>query len=228
MKVYCRDADVSGRVSLLHNGIFRINQVVKLILANEGVVDISFIDSPGLNIDSIKTMNLFAKQEEIDVIIFVVNAENHFTLSGKEFLTIAGKEKAYIFIVVNRFDQITRRIDRCKNEILDQIKEISPNTYADAENLVHFISAKRTLANSDEGGFLSGFEVMEDCLRSFILEKRSKSKLAPAKYYLKGLCENLHELLEWNLQLMNKEFEDVEKKIEDVTPDINQMVRKTI
>lgn len=64
LKVYCRDRR-ERQQSLLHNG----------------VVDISLIDSPGLNIDSMKTTALFAQQEEIDVIVFVVNAENHFTLS---------------------------------------------------------------------------------------------------------------------------------------------------
>lgn len=65
MKVYVKDN--RNKSSLLHNGI----------------VDISLIDSPGLNIDSMKTTSLFSKQEEIDVIVFVVNAENHFTLSVK-------------------------------------------------------------------------------------------------------------------------------------------------
>ena len=64
LKVYCQDSREKTR-SLLHNGI----------------VDISLIDSPGLNIDSMKTTALFAQQDEIDVIVFVVNAENHFTLS---------------------------------------------------------------------------------------------------------------------------------------------------
>lgn len=63
LRIYCRDR--RGKGSVLHNG----------------VVDISLIDSPGLNIDSVKTTALFSQQEEIDVIVFVVNAENHFTLS---------------------------------------------------------------------------------------------------------------------------------------------------
>lgn len=63
-KIYCND-DRTEEESLLNNG----------------VVDISLIDSPGLNIDSLKTTALFAQQEEIDVIVFMVNAENHFTLS---------------------------------------------------------------------------------------------------------------------------------------------------
>lgn len=64
LKVYCKDNKCDSR-SFLHNG----------------VVDISLIDSPGLNIDTMKTTSLFSKQEEIDVVVFVVNAENHFTLS---------------------------------------------------------------------------------------------------------------------------------------------------
>jgi mitofusin len=64
LKIYANDARTTQE-SLLHNG----------------VVDIALIDSPGLNTDSIKTTAVFARQEEIDVVVFVVSAENHFTLS---------------------------------------------------------------------------------------------------------------------------------------------------
>jgi mitofusin len=66
LKIYANDARTTQE-SLLHNG----------------VVDIALIDSPGLNTDSIKTTAVFARQEEIDVVVFVVSAENHFTLSVK-------------------------------------------------------------------------------------------------------------------------------------------------
>jgi mitofusin len=64
LKVDCTDRRLVND-SLLHNG----------------VVDIALIDSPGLNRDSVKTTALFARQQEIDVVVFVVSAENHFTLS---------------------------------------------------------------------------------------------------------------------------------------------------
>ncbi|KAI8804468.1 P-loop containing nucleoside triphosphate hydrolase protein [Cladochytrium replicatum] len=191
LKVYCgddrgrngEDGNSTGG-SLLHNG----------------AVDISLIDSPGLNIDVIKTMALFSKQETIDVIVFVVNAENHFTLSGREFLTTAGKEKAYIFIVVNKYDQI-RRKERCRRDIMDQIKEISPQTYSDPA-LVHFVSAKQRLLShlgepiteSPEGPTIADFTKLEESLRSFILEKRLRSKLAPAKTYLSNLLSDMTQL----------------------------------
>jgi mitofusin len=64
VKIYTNDARATQE-SLLHNGI----------------IDIALIDSPGLNTDSVKTTAVFARQEEIDVVVFVVSAENHFTLS---------------------------------------------------------------------------------------------------------------------------------------------------
>ena len=50
------------------------------ILRNR-VQDISLVDSPGLNIDSWTTTQLYSKQEEIDVLVYVISAENHLTQS---------------------------------------------------------------------------------------------------------------------------------------------------
>ncbi len=62
-------------------------------LLNNGVVDISLIDAPGLNSDTTKTTAIFARQEEIDVVVFVVSAANHFTQSAKEFIWAAAAGK---------------------------------------------------------------------------------------------------------------------------------------
>jgi len=56
LKVYLSDPR-SPAPSFLHNG----------------VVDISLIDAPGLNRDSVKTAAVFARQEEIVVIVFMVS-----------------------------------------------------------------------------------------------------------------------------------------------------------
>ncbi|KAE9396275.1 P-loop containing nucleoside triphosphate hydrolase protein [Gymnopus androsaceus JB14] len=146
-------------------------------LLNNGVVDISLIDAPGLNRDSLKTTALFARQEEIDVVVFVVSAENHFTLSAREFLTNASKEKAYLFIVVNKFEQIKNK-DKCRRLVLEQIKQLSPRTYDNADDLVHFpFTANPT------------FDDLESSLRSFVLVKRSKSKLHPVSTRKESLAE---------------------------------------
>ncbi|KAJ3382108.1 mitofusin [Chytriomyces hyalinus] len=207
LKVYCRDTR-PNEVSVLHNGI----------------VDVSLIDSPGLNIDSMKTTSLMAQQEEIDVIVFLVNAENHFTLSGREFLQNAGREKAYIFIVVNRFDQI-RRKDRCKREILTQIKDISPLTYNHADQLVHFVAAKYMLEKSPPAEWKESFTCLEDNLRSFILEKRSRSKLNPAKMYLKNLLGDLSTLCTYNHTLNTFRIAEISAQLSETAPAHERMLR---
>ncbi|OBZ83720.1 Transmembrane GTPase fzo1, partial [Choanephora cucurbitarum] len=175
LKIYANDARTTQE-SLLHNG----------------VVDIALIDSPGLNTDSIKTTAVFARQEEIDVVVFVVSAENHFTLSGKEFLWNAANEKTHIFIVVNRFDSI-RDKDRCKRLILEQIRQLSPATYADADDLVHFVSAGNVdLEPGSRKLDAPDFARLEQRLRAFVLENRTKSKLMPAKNYLVNLLMDIH------------------------------------
>ncbi|KAI9247820.1 hypothetical protein BY458DRAFT_590747 [Sporodiniella umbellata] len=179
LKVYANDAR-NMQESLLHNG----------------VVDIALIDSPGLNTDSVKTTAVFARQEEIDVVVFVVSAENHFTLSGKEFLWNAANEKTHIFIVVNRFDSI-RDKDRCKRLILEQIRQLSPATYADAEDLVHFVSAGNVdLEPGSRKLDAPDFARLEQRLRAFVLENRTKSKLLPAKNYLVNLLMDVNVLSE--------------------------------
>ncbi|KAJ3027445.1 UNVERIFIED_CONTAM: mitofusin [Siphonaria sp. JEL0065] len=208
LKVYCHDARNGKEDSVLHNGI----------------VDISLIDSPGLNIDSMKTTNLMAQQEEIDVIVFVVNAENHFTLSGREFLQNAGKEKAYVFVVVNRFDQI-RRTDRCKRDILKQISEISPGTYQHADQLVHFVAAKKILENSADAATRADFTCLEDNLRSFILEKRARSKLNPAKLFLGNLLNDLAILCSYNHTLSAVKSVEISNTLSESAPAYDRMLR---
>lgn len=219
IKAYCHDTR-STQESLLRNGI----------------VDIALIDAPGLNRDSLKTTALFARQEQIDVVVFVVSAENHFTLSAKEFLWNASNDKAYIFIVVNKFDQI-RNKDKCKRLVLEQIKQLSPRTYEDAEELVHFVDSGSVFGSHDdveiatpmEGAKISqhdgqelasamSFARLEACLRDFVLQRREKSKLMPAQTYLLRLLSDMDMLAHTNLGVANAELEDARRLLEEARP----------
>ncbi|KAK9389905.1 hypothetical protein V1515DRAFT_176749 [Lipomyces mesembrius] len=206
-------------------------------LLRNGVVDIALIDAPGLNMDSMQTTAVFARQEEIDVVVFVVSAENHFTLSAKEFIWNAAHEKAFIFIVVNRFDNI-RDKNRCSRLILEQVAKLSPRTYNDSDDLVHFVSSNKVpksypddgddgddngddgnggTNNSDDDGALD-FENLERCLRNFILEKRAISKLAPAKTYLLNVLGDLEALASYNEQLSQNEVQRLKDELAHITP----------
>ncbi|KZT11784.1 uncharacterized protein LAESUDRAFT_808763 [Laetiporus sulphureus 93-53] len=169
-------------------------------LLSNGIVDISLIDAPGLNRDLVNTTAVFARQEEIDVVVFVVSAENHFTLSAKEFLTNASKEKAYIFIVVNKYEQIRDKA-KCRRLVLEQIKQLSPATYKDAEDLVHFVDSAAAFENGTPS-----FDQLESSLRSFVLVKRSKSKLAPASTYLHHILSDIDLLVGANAIVAESEL----------------------
>ncbi|MCJ1478843.1 mitofusin [Lambiella insularis] len=255
-------------------------------LLNNGVVDISIIDAPGLNSDSVKTTAVFARQEEIDVVVFVVSAANHFTLSAKEFIWNAANEKAYIFIVVNGYDNI-RDKNRCKRLVLEQVANLSPRTFKESSELVHFVSSNaipvapaicppggdpnsggdsgnggssglydhdaeddETLAKHGEPGSPPGkgkgkereklhdFEQLEGALRRFVLEKRSRSKLAPAKTYLLNILSDLNTLAVVNRDVAQSELDRVTKELTELEPvyeqskraraEVNDEVEKTI
>ncbi|KAL5482410.1 FZO1 [Sanghuangporus weigelae] len=186
---------------------------------NNGIVDISLIDAPGLNRDSVKTTELFARQEEIDVVVFVVSAENHFTLSAREFLENASKEKAYLFIVVNKFESI-RNKEKCKRRVLEQIKELSPRTYEDNADLVHFVDSASVLGVHPSS---PAFGSLESSLRSFVLLKRTKSKLHPAATYLTHLLADMDLLAGSNAILAKAELEKARDDLSRARPVLEKM-----
>lgn len=188
-------------------------------LLNNGVVDISLIDAPGLNRDSLKTTAVFTRQEEIDVIVFVVSAENHFTLSAKEFLWNASNEKAYIFIVVNKFDQIKNK-EKCKRLVLEQIKEFSPRTQENAQDLVHFVDSAAALRPYTAN---PAFDDLESSLRSFVLVKRSTSKLHPVSTYLSKLLTDIDLLVGANAIIAQMDIDRAKDDLERAKPIFEKM-----
>jgi mitofusin len=216
-------------------------------LLNNGVVDIALIDAPGLNSDTTKTTAVFARQEEIDVVVFVVSAANHFTMTAKEFIWAAAAEKAYLFIVVNGYDGI-RDKDRCQKMILDQVYGLSPRTFKESSELVHFVSSNAVPTAPPPGGpdgggsgsssgggggddpsddpkgkgkekeKLQDFEKLEQSLRRFVLEKRARSKLAPAKTYLMNILNDVNVLATVNSEVAQSELDRVTRDLQDLEP----------
>lgn len=245
-------------------------------LLNNGVVDIALIDAPGLNNDSLKTTAIFARQEEIDVVVFVVSAANHFTLSAKEFIFNAAQEKAYMFMVVNGFDNIRDKA-RCQEKVLKQIAHLSPATFKESSELVHFVSSNAVpVSHAPPGGpdggsggggsgsasFSNGddkpgpdddddesagkhdepgaspskkgkgkekekeamddFGELEASLRRFVLEKRARSKLAPAKTYLMNVLGDLGTLATVNKDVAQNELDRVSEELRKLEPVFEQ------
>ncbi|KAF3019009.1 mitofusin [Neopestalotiopsis sp. 37M] len=219
-------------------------------LLTNGVVDIALIDAPGLNSDTTKTTAVFARQEEIDVVVFVVSAANHFTMTAKEFIWAAAAEKAYLFIVVNGFDGIKAK-ERCQKMILDQVSGLSPRTFKESSELVHFVSSNAVPTAPPPGGpdgsgsgsssgggggddpdsdpkgkgkdkeKIADFEKLEQSLRRFVLEKRARSKLAPAKTYLTNILNDVNVLATVNSEMAQNELDRVVHELEEIEPQLD-------
>lgn len=219
-------------------------------LLNNGDVQITLIDAPGLNSHTTKTTAVFARQEEIDVVVFVVSASNHFTISAQDFITTAAAEKAYLFMVVNGFDTIKDK-ERCEKMILSQVRGLSPRTFKESSELVHFVSSHAIPTEghphgaSGDGGTSSGggggdgddpnddpkgkgkdlesirnFERLEESLRNFVLEKRARSKLAPAKHYLVNILNDINVLATFNCQVAQLELDKGIQALEELEPQL--------
>ncbi|ORY73837.1 hypothetical protein BCR35DRAFT_281434 [Leucosporidium creatinivorum] len=213
VKAYVHDARAPAEESNEPNPSFIKN----------GLVSISLIDAPGLNRDTLSTTALFARQSEIDVIVFVVSAENHFTLSAKEFLWNASREKAYVFIVVNKWAGIRDKA-RCMRVVGEQIKQLSPATWKARQELVHFVDAAEVVDDETEEEIKSSeeeatsFDHLEQSLRSFVLLKRTTSKLAPAKHYLLNLLADLSTLASTNVIAASDELAEALRQLQRVKP----------
>lgn len=224
------------KYSLLKVYVMDYRSAEESLLGN-GIIDVKLIDAPGLNMDSYQTTQVFSRQEEIDLVVFVVNSENHFTLSAKEFIAAAAAEKKYVFIVVNRFDNIKDK-NKCMTRILDQVKNLSPDTWKDSKDFVHFVSSSditNGLPDGDDGPDDDkapsdpNFDHLEESLRRFLLEKRSISKLLPAKSYLTNLLSDLKTLSDINEDIYLKEKEHMQKTLrERVAPKHEKMVQESL
>lgn len=223
LKIYIKDDKRPASTSLLRNG----------------TVDISLIDSPGLNMDSLQTAEVMSRQEEIDLVIFVVNAENQLTLSAKEFISLASREKKLMFFVVKKFDKI-RDKQRCKELILKQIRDLSPETHKRAADFVHFVSKNgdemphyyngndsedRGEGKPDDDPYSNSdpdpdFDSLEDSLRNFVLKKRSLSKLLPAKTYLSKLLSDITMISKSNMKMYSEEEIKIDEQLETLRPEI--------
>lgn len=221
------------------------NRNVDESLLKNGIVDIRLIDAPGLNLDSYQTMQLFSRQEEIDLVVFVVNAENHFTLSGREFISNVNNDKKFSFIVVNKFDSIKRK-DKCVEKIMQQVGDLSPETHKDSDDFVHFVSSSEILdsiqprgSNGNPGGdgpdgdpnppndnpMNRNFDRLEASLRNFVLDKRSVSKLLPAKNYLSKIFNETLLLINMNIDDYNNSKEKLNNELNEVKPKYDELVK---
>ncbi|PLW31657.1 hypothetical protein PCANC_20376, partial [Puccinia coronata f. sp. avenae] len=208
-----------------------LNASNAISLLRQGDVSVSFIDSPGLNRDTLSTMELFSKQSTIDVVVFVVSAENQFTLSAQEFLWAASQEKAYVFVVVNKWGGIRDKV-KAERRIREQLRKLSPATWQERSELVHFVDsqdaitcaqAKATSNGQDISTEIEPFDHLQRSLSSFVFLRRSISKLQPAQTYTRNLLQDLQVITATNLEAAKNFYDEAQAKLEKILPRFNKL-----
>jgi GTP-binding protein EngB required for normal cell division/glycine cleavage system H lipoate-binding protein len=188
---------------------------------------IHIIDSFSLNTSVDKMHSLFKKQQNVDVLIFVIDARHGLTESSRNIVKNYCRETAPIFIIITHLDcvcccgDICRKSCRevCKQRIMDTIKEISSVTFASADKLVHCVNP--TLIWDNNSGNVveqipSEWKYMEKCLHIFIYDQFHFHKLSPIKNYLQML---MHDVILFSL--LNETI--VAANIKEMTREILQL-----
>jgi len=111
--------------------------------------------------------------------------------------------------------------------VLEQVAHLSPRTHQDAKELVHFVSSNAVI-DGEVPEKVKEFENLEQSLRSFVLEKRARSKLAPAKTYMLNLLGDLETLAQVNKDVTTAELEKVVKEIEEITPAFEECIKTRV
>ncbi|KAH9815890.1 hypothetical protein DFH28DRAFT_967229 [Melampsora americana] len=194
-------------------------------LLRNGNISVSFIDSPGLNRDTLSTMELFSKQSTIDVVVFVVSAENQFTLSAQEFLWAASQEKAYVFVVVNKWGGIKDKV-KAERRIREQLRKLSPGTWEERTELVHFVDSQDAIASAQVGSNapFDPFDHLQRSLSSFVFLRRSISKLQPAQTYTRHLLQDLATISQINVEAAQKLYEEGNERLRSALPRYEQLL----
>ena len=95
-------------------------------------------------------------------------------------------------------------------------QELSPRTYEDANDLVHFV-------DSLEGKDDPSFEDVEAALPSFVLVKRVKSKFNPASAYLSNLITDIELFVGANFIVAQAEIAHAKGDLDAVRPILERM-----
>jgi mitofusin len=103
---------------------------------------------------------------------------------------------------------------------LEQIAKLSPQTYAHAEELVHFVAARNVTDDDEE------FAALEMQLRNFVLNKRSQSKLLPAQHFAGKFWQDARQICKYNVDAATSEQTQLKADLAQVDGKLTQLTRE--
>jgi mitofusin len=197
---------------------------------------IHIIDSVGLNTNPDAIRFLFEKQQEIDVLILTINATYGLTKSSTHIMKNYCEKRTKLFVVVTHPDCVCVCNDECirsceerrKQKFKNVIEEISPETAASADELIHYVNPTLVPMWDNESGSVVGeippeWSNMEDCLRTFICGQFEFHKLSPIVNYLQKVTHDVTLLSKLNLNMLESRFDEKTEEIIQLQDSISQL-----
>ena len=184
---------------------------------------VEIIDSPGLNEAGTREKVTVDYISQADAVLFVMSSLALASQTEINFVQFNLHESGHrdIFFVCNRFDQLDtpREQERVRVHALDRLSALT-DLRSDG---VHFISAKQAMDGRvnarPELLETSGILPLEKALSDFLVNQRGRIKLlTPARELTHSLRQLRQEILPGQRKLLGMELADVERKVREITP----------
>lgn len=140
-------SDKAGTTRNIINGIY-----------NDDDSQIIFVDTPGIHkplnkLEVLMNRKSYSSTDDVDVILFVVDAKTGIGKGDKEILERLKKTDAHVFLILNKIDrmsnkEIFKQIVNCKD--LYPFEEVVPISALNKKNVDELISTIKKYLNEEE------------------------------------------------------------------------------
>ncbi|MBD2329533.1 dynamin family protein [Alkalinema sp. FACHB-956] len=212
------DAALGNREDALANAdLFElVLEHPQLTLCKQGV---ELVDSPGLNEHPERSRLTQQLLDNVDAVIFLVNAQRPLTQGERELLLDVRKCLNYgqtaqpvnnLFVLVNFMDLLRRQQDRQQVQQLFERFLLGENPILSQPERLHFISAQAALDAIIKGEmgdpYVQGLQNFSRLLQAFLTEERGTVKLKKIVSPLYGLLQQIEEEIQEHRKVIEGEI----------------------
>jgi len=185
-------------------------------------------DTPGTNDPSSLSEDvIFDLVGEVDIVLFVMNANQAFRKSEVELLTKIVREKDIdkFFFVLNHADNIDDPF-LVKTNFAENIAQFIGKSMVEVKNSIFMLSAKNALAGkkSTENNLLntSGFNILEKGIMNYVSRTKEELLTVALKRDLINQLALLYSSCEAFMDKLNGSYKSYQQKIDGIEHEINE------
>lgn len=203
---------------------------------------VEIVDSPGLNDTEARNKLSLNYVNNSQAILFVLRASQPLTLDERRYLDNYIKGRGLnVFFLINAWDEIRKGlIDMDDAEELAEaevkLRQVfrsnleeycQSNGYNVYDERVFELSSlnalRRRLKNPEDGLQGTGLPEFMGALNTFLTQERAVAEFRQARTLARQGYNHVHEAIERRIPLLAEDLQEVEKRIESVTPEFEML-----